>query len=141
MEQAVCPREVSVSASPSLERQPTSRWVPIFSPGYPNHTHASQSNHPALRMRGGGSSIRSLQVQLQSDSGVGMWGGSCNSSLLAGGSQVLNQLVLQNESLLVELEAPLEGEGPGWEFVGRVPYILTTVPRASPLLSTALHLG
>lgn len=69
---------------------------------------------------------------------VGMWGDSCNSSLLAGGSQVLNQLVLQNESLLVELEAPLEGEGPGWEFVRRVPY--SSEGLSSPLDSPSLRL-
>lgn len=40
-----------------------------------------------------------------------------DSSLLAGGPQVLNQLVLQNESLLKELETPLEGEGTGLGFV------------------------
>lgn len=75
MEYALYPREVSVSPSPSLERHPTSRWVPIGSPGYPNHTRgvSEQSSCTEGVRAGGGSSIRSLQVQLEPDIPVAIW--------------------------------------------------------------------
>lgn len=75
---------------------------------------------------------------------VGLWGNACNSSLQAEGSQVPNQLVLQNETLLEELKASLGGEGPGPECVH------TLFPgsgyshhssEGKPLILTALHLG
>lgn len=74
---------------------------------------------------------------------VGLWGNACNSSLQAGGSQVPNQLVLQNETLLEELEAFLGGEGPDPE------YDQTLFPdsgyshhssEGEPLILMALHL-
>jgi hypothetical protein len=75
---------------------------------------------------------------------VGLWGKDCKSSLQAGGSQVPNQLGLQNETLLEELEASLGGEGQAWSLFRRhsqSPGVLITVERAEPLILTALHLG
>lgn len=75
---------------------------------------------------------------------VGLWGNACNSSLQAGGLQVPNQLVLQNETVLEELEASLGGEGQAWILFRRcsqAPDILVIVQRAEPLILTDPHLG
>lgn len=75
---------------------------------------------------------------------VGLWGNACNSSLQAGGSQVPNQLGLQNETLLEELEASLGGEGQAWSLFrcrSQALGVLITVQRTEPLILTALCLG